>query len=762
MEDSNTLLDEETLLLPADDGEGMEPDEIAGLRAAVWQRDLDLMDARGEIAELRQSVAILTSMGAELAAALGTGGATRAAAATPAYLSEVGDFEASVAALQGDVDAATAQRLELETRLGERDAEVYRLEDQLAAAQAETEWMAAGKAELETTLQAQARGWDDVRARLAALRSELEPEGQEPVAGGAEPLVPTGEEPAVEEAPVAGPDAVFGEIARITAGIAGLRLALQQRDEALAAASALATASGAEPAAAATSGTEVEVPPGPSDTEAAGLQAELARVQTELDQTKEESAKAGEASAAEIAALTAAAAASAKTIEEKDAELEKAKADIAALEQQNEKLSAEVKGVQSDSDGGNLKKIVGLTAAAAGVTKLVRGDDDEEAKAGEPQAEQAAEPQTGSQVAEQTSPPDSQVADLEAELKRTKEESAKAEEAKAGEIAALTAAAAASAKTLRDKDAELEEAKSTIADMETQNAKLSAELQRLKAEPESGKLGAVVGLAAVTAGAAKVLGDDSGGEVDVTGEPQEGVSPDAELANLRAELDALRLSLAAVSSEKDAAQTQLQQQAEELAAAHAKLASAEPIEQPAEPAAIGEVAPSRVAAKTAPIQAALISGVRPQTTAIVQDLAALKGIGPVYEQRLYERGIGTFWEVANLSNDEFVDYLKPNRAAQKQLDFDAIRADALRLARETFSMGHLWDGAAVDDLQRIEGVGQIMEQRLYDAGIHTFEQLAGITLEQLSAIIGDSELFTPDLMDWITQARALAAQRSRP
>ena len=635
MEGSNTPLDEKTLFLPADGGVGTEPDEVTGLRAAIWRRELDLMDARGEIAELRQSVAILTSAGAELAAALGTRDATIAAATSPVFLSEVGDIGASVAALQVDVDDANARRLEIEGRLGERDAELYRLEDQLAAAQAETEWMAAGKAELETSLQAQARGWDDVRSRLAAIGAELQPEQQEPVAGTAAPWAPPGEEAAAEEVPVAGPDAVFGEIARVTAGIAALRLALQQKDEALAA-SARASAPEAEPVAGATSGSEVEAPASASDTEIAGLQAELTRVQTELNQTKEESAKADEARVGEIAALTAAAAASAKTIRDKDAEMEEAKSTVADLEQQNAKLSAEVQQLKSEPEGGHLKRIAGLTAVAVSASKLLGGDAEEDTKA-------AAEPQ---------------------------------------------------------------------------------------AEPQTG--------------------------------PQDVADQDAELASLRAELDALRLSFDAVSSEKDAAQTQVQQQAAELAAAQAKLASAEPAPNlPAEPSTAGEVAPSRVAAKTAPIQAALISGVRPQTTAIVQDLAALKGIGPVYEQRLYDRGIGTFWEVANLSNEEFVDFLKPNRAGQSQLDFQAIRADALRLARETFSMGHIWDGAAVDDLQRIEGVGQVMEQRLYDAGVHTFEQLAAITLEQLSAIIGDSEPFNPDFTDWINQARALVAQHSR-
>ncbi len=610
MEGPNTALDQESPLLTADDGADSEPEGIAALRAAVWQRELDLVDARGEIAELRQSVAILTSMGAELAAALNARDAAGAAAATPAFISEVGDIEASIAALQNDVDAATALRLDAEERLAGREAEIARLEDQLASAQAETEWMAAGKADVEASLQAQAGAWEDARRRLVALGAGLQPEGFEPVAELAAP--PVEQEQAAPLAPeAAGPDAVFAEIALLAAGIDAMRLALKDKEEALAAASAPPS----EVAAAAVNVDELQAQASQAEATIAGLQSELAQTQTALAQAQ-------------------------------------------------------------------------------------------------------------------------------AETNKLKEENARAEESKAGEIAALTAAAAATAKTMREKDAELEEAKSTITDLEDQTAKLTAEVQRLKAEQEQDRKGAAVGAAVVAAGAAKAIGAEEAapGPAAATEPPQQDAG-EVELARLRAELEALQRTLDSVTAERDAALAQAPAPAETAPEA-------------------AEATPSRVAAKTAPLQAALIFGVHPQTTAIVQDLAALRGIGPVYEQRMYDRGIGTYWEIANLTDEEFIEILKPSKAAQKHLDCAAVRADALRLARETYSMGFIWDGEAVDDLQRIEGIGQVMEQRLYDAGVRTFDQLASITLEQLETIIGDSEPFAPDFIDWVNQARVLAAQRT--
>ena len=101
-----------------------------------------------------------------------------------------------------------------------------------------------------------------------------------------------------------------------------------------------------------------------------------------------------------------------------------------------------------------------------------------------------------------------------------------------------------------------------------------------------------------------------------------------------------------------------------------------------------------------------------------QDLEQIQGIGRVYEQRLYAAGIGTFWEVGMVAQDELKSILEIQEF--QDVDLDAIQADALRLARETDAMGQTWDGSEPDDFEELEGIGPVLERRLYSAGICTY------------------------------------------
>ncbi|MEZ4706599.1 MAG: polymer-forming cytoskeletal protein [Caldilineaceae bacterium] len=65
------------------------------------------------------------------------------------------------------------------------------------------------------------------------------------------------------------------------------------------------------------------------------------------------------------------------------------------------------------------------------------------------------------------------------------------------------------------------------------------------------------------------------------------------------------------------------------------------------------------------------------------------------------------------------------------------------------------DNAATDDFTRIEGIGRIFDRRLKDAGIKTYAQLAALTAEQVSAIIGWSPARV-ERDDLLGQARRLA------
>ena len=68
--------------------------------------------------------------------------------------------------------------------------------------------------------------------------------------------------------------------------------------------------------------------------------------------------------------------------------------------------------------------------------------------------------------------------------------------------------------------------------------------------------------------------------------------------------------------------------------------------------------------------------------------------------------------------------------------------------------------AGPDNLKLIVGVGPALEQVLVDAGVTTFEQIAGMTLTQLQDITPDFQDARVEREDWIGQARALAEAKA--
>jgi predicted flap endonuclease-1-like 5' DNA nuclease len=134
-----------------------------------------------------------------------------------------------------------------------------------------------------------------------------------------------------------------------------------------------------------------------------------------------------------------------------------------------------------------------------------------------------------------------------------------------------------------------------------------------------------------------------------------------------------------------------------------------------------------------------------------QDLELIFGVGTVYEQRLYEVGIGSFWEVGMLPEAELAEILSVQEF--QDVDLEAIKSDALRLAKETDSMGRVWDGSEPDNFEPLEGIGPVLERRLYAAGICTFEALAKQTKETLAEICHAPVFQQVDYDRWIEQAR---------
>ncbi|MBK8046391.1 MAG: hypothetical protein IPK16_04205 [Anaerolineales bacterium] len=159
--------------------------------------------------------------------------------------------------------------------------------------------------------------------------------------------------------------------------------------------------------------------------------------------------------------------------------------------------------------------------------------------------------------------------------------------------------------------------------------------------------------------------------------------------------------------------------------------------------------------KAAAADAAIGASRTPLLSPAPQDLASVAGIGTVYEQRLYRAGIGSYWELAHLSDAEFVDVLELGDADQAAVDLPAVRLDARRLADATDSVGVIWAGETPDDFEPIKGIGKVYEQRLYEAGVRTYRALAAMTPAQLAQICSPRSGAKPDYASWIAQAQAM-------
>ncbi len=144
-----------------------------------------------------------------------------------------------------------------------------------------------------------------------------------------------------------------------------------------------------------------------------------------------------------------------------------------------------------------------------------------------------------------------------------------------------------------------------------------------------------------------------------------------------------------------------------------------------------------------------------------QDLSVVHGVGRDFEQRLYDAGIGTYWDLSQKSEDELADILKLEESHRLAVNLAIIRGDALRLARETKSQKRTWTGGIPDDFDALPGIGKTYEGRLYAAGICTYEALSQCSVEQLAAICQAPHLNNVHYKDWIEQARQRAEARRK-
>jgi predicted flap endonuclease-1-like 5' DNA nuclease len=246
----------------------------------------------------------------------------------------------------------------------------------------------------------------------------------------------------------------------------------------------------------------------------------------------------------------------------------------------------------------------------------------------------------------------------------------------------------------------------------------------------------------------------------------------AQLADQAAEIERLRLLVATLESKQ-------QTSAGDTAFAQHRASTTLTIEESANPdqgqqrsqasagwqerapalAALGQSLAGLSNAKLTFANRALQARIVPTVVDQPQDLSAVEGIGAVFEQRLYNAGIGAYWELATLDDETLLRLLKIGKAQASAVNLDVMRVSARQLAEESNTVGYVWSGEPVDDFGPIPGIGKIYEQRLYSAGIRTYAALAQATPEMLQQAVASRAPIPPDYTGWIEAARKLAERK---
>lgn len=207
---------------------------------------------------------------------------------------------------------------------------------------------------------------------------------------------------------------------------------------------------------------------------------------------------------------------------------------------------------------------------------------------------------------------------------------------------------------------------------------------------------------------------------------------EVELADVRSQLEALQQQVSSVVEERSALQEQIEELEEDLSQVDALRSAAQRFDAAS---TMSETLARLPQIKTSAASAAIVAGVQPVFSPRIQALTDVKGIGSVYQQRLYKAGIGTYWELASLPDAYMQETLQIPELQQLRMDFEETRADAYEWAKQTGTVGLLWDGDHVDDFEALPGIGKTFEKRLYEAGITTYEQLLAADVERLAEII---------------------------
>ncbi len=729
------------LIAPAEPAAVAEVAPAAGAAAQIATAELEARTAalQNEILSLRDGLATLAFAGAELVAmyekrtkeyedrlthlqvqssqilseTIEQQGITPAqtmglvaGGAAPAEATQQGEptleLQSQLDALKAELDAVFANKAELETQLQARTTELEELQKKYDALCADLDTEIAKKAELTAQIDAETAELGDLRARLSTIEADLDA-----LLGPIE--LPEGE-PAPDLAAKLGLlKARFADLDQTKAS-----LAAQIDAETAELGDLRARLSTIEADLDAWLRTQLEVPEGeiPADLQSKlvlfksstyGLKQAREGAEARLQESNTRLARLNE----QLAKLQTDLEASTQVKAELEARLQEKDAEFAKL---NDQLAV----VQSELDAANQAKanlvaqIDSISTAKADLearldelNKRLKQLEAEQEDGRRPAAPSAAKIAVGTAALGMvaTGAEGEAQTDLTAQL-----------EAKDAAIAELNARLEATKNALQAREVEFSELQTKLEALTTTNNELTARLAEQPATEADGE---------------------------------------SELVELRAQLAELQDQLNAVIAERDALKVTMEARA------------TAPVAETASDERLTLIREYVKQTKEVAMRAAVEAGSEVRPSECPQDLAMTKGIGSVFEQRLYAAGIGTFWELANLTDDDFKRILELDDRQLLRVDFEAIRTDARRLAVETNSVGRVWQGAEPDDFEPLEGIGSVYERRLYEAGICTYEALANTPIERLMEICPPTKLRKPNYADWIAQARILAQRRQR-
>ncbi|MGB3120162.1 MAG: hypothetical protein WBE58_15180 [Verrucomicrobiales bacterium] len=148
------------------------------------------------------------------------------------------------------------------------------------------------------------------------------------------------------------------------------------------------------------------------------------------------------------------------------------------------------------------------------------------------------------------------------------------------------------------------------------------------------------------------------------------------------------------------------------------------------------------------------------------DLKQIKGIGEVFASRLNASGVHRFRQIAGWSEANVEAFAKECQTSPKRIYRDRWIPQAgglLQFAGEDVRIDddlgilYLSPPAEKDDLQKVKGIGPVIEKRLHEFGVYRYKQIANWSASAISAFSARLGTFKGRIHwdNWIGQTRRL-------